>query len=678
MALLAKLGVETVSDLLHYYPKDWQDRRSNTFIASFREPQMLVFFGKVIDAREITRVKHIGLFKALLSDGVNEVEALWFKKRLRSFDVFANIKKHFEVGKELWIIGKTDPLYTGPCPKVNVEEFYDAADEQALKMHVNRIVPVYALTAGITAQRMRESVYNALTQYALEEREILPKYLLEKRGLLNAAQSLRGLHFPGTMAEMETAKKRIIYEEFLLLGLAWAIKRFQTKQIKKNYGYQIKRHLLTPFKEHLGFEFTHAQVKVINEIFKDMLSPSPMTRLLQGDVGSGKTVVALSALLLASENGYQSAFMAPTEILAEQHFYTIKKFIGGLPVKCELITSKTQAAKKKKIIEALGKGEIDIVVGTHALLEENVKFKNLKFAVIDEQHRFGVKQRTILKNKALGLDMLIMTATPIPRTLALAFYGDLDISVIDEMPKGRIPIITKKTTEDEAFGLAKTQLAAGKQVYIVYPLIEGSEKLQLKAVSAECEKAAQYFKGYKTEMLHGKMNSKDKAAVMERFVKGETHILAATTVIEVGIDVPNATVMIIQNAERFGLASLHQLRGRVGRSSFESYCLLVPEKNSEQSQARIDIMCRTNDGFKIGEEDMKMRGPGEVLGTRQHGEIELTLADMFRDKNILEEASHDRDLILANDPGLKALEHQALKEKLLDLYHKKWNLIDLS
>ena len=416
---------------------------------------------------------------------------------------------------------------------------------------------------------------------------------------------------------------------------------------------------------------------MINEIFKDMLSPRPMTRLLQGDVGSGKTIVALSALLLAAENNYQSAFMAPTEILATQHFITLKNQLKNLKVNVEILTSKTTKKNKDKILKDLAEGKIDILVGTHALIEDKVKFKNLRFIVIDEQHRFGVKQRAKLRAKARHIDMLSMTATPIPRTFALALYGDLAVSTIDEMPPNRKPIETLQLNQNGALELLRKEVAQGHQGYIVYPLIDESDKLELKAAKEEFEKLKMLMPDISFAMIHGQMGGQEKQKIMEDFLNKKYQVLVATPVIEVGIDIKNATIMIIQNAQRFGLASLHQLRGRVGRGEAKSICVLVADHVSTLAKERLDILCQTNDGFKIGQKDLALRGPGEILGTRQSGEVELKSADLIKDKNVLEEVVQDKEELFNQDPMLMLPEHQPFKKRLQELYQKYWNLIDL-
>ena len=679
--LFERLGVQTVEALLHYYPRTYQDRRLGAPPNEYNSDSLVVFKGRVLRTQEIP-ARSVLIFKAFLEDEKGQqIECTWFKKRMYRgfrFDPFGTLKKDFKMNNEVWVIGKRDDKNNFFGHKVAVDEHYPAGDVLT-KLHAGRLTPIYALTEGLTNKQFRQFVYEALQTGSLErEPEILPQALLQKRKLLSAPQALKAVHFPNSIAELESARTRLAYEEFLLLATAWGIKRTQTKILAKDYTYEIKKNLLTPFRRQLGFDFTNSQKKVINEIFKDLTSPRPMNRLLQGDVGSGKTVVALCAMLLAVENGYQAALMAPTEILAEQHFLTFKRILKGLPVKVAVLTSSTKAAAKKKLLKELAEGEIDILVGTHAVIQDGVQFKNLRLAVIDEQHRFGVKQRSRLKEKTAKLDLLTMTATPIPRTLALAFYGDLDVSTLSELPPGRQPIKTETATSKLAYDRVREEVKKGRQAYIVFPLIEESEKISAKAVTEEFEKLKKVFPEFRLAILHGQMSQSEKEGVMADFAAHKTDILVATPVIEVGIDVKNATVMVIENAERFGLASLHQLRGRVGRGEHESYCILVPQHAGSVAKERVDIICATRDGFKIGERDMQLRGPGEILGTRQSGELEFKAGDIFKDKDILYWAIEDRDELLSQDPALTMPEHALLRQKLVELYQTDWHLIDLS
>ena len=679
--LFERLEIATVEDLLHYYPRTYQDRRLGAAPNEYNSDALVVFKGRVLRTQTVP-ARSVLIFKAFLEDEKgNQIECTWFKKRTfgrYNFDPFGTLKKDFHLNNEVWVIGRRENKNNFFGNKITVEEQYPAGDVLT-ELHAGRLTPIYALTEGLTNKQFRLFVYEALQTPALAaEPEILPPALLQKRKLLSAPQALKAIHFPNSPAELENARARLAYEEFLLLATAWGIKRTQTKILAKDYSYEIKKNLLTPFRQNLGFEFTGSQRKVINEIFNDLCSPRPMNRLLQGDVGSGKTVVALCAMLLAVENGYQATLMAPTEILAEQHYFTFKRLLADLPVNVAVLTSNTKAAARKKILKELADGTLHILIGTHAVIQDNVQFCNLRLAVIDEQHRFGVKQRSKLKEKTAKLDLLTMTATPIPRTLALAFYGDLEVSTINELPPGRQIIRTETATSKLAYERVREEVSQGRQAYIVFPLIEESEKVAAKAVSEEFEKLKKVFSQFRLAMLHGQMSQSEKEQIMADFAAHKTDILVATPVIEVGIDVPNATVMVIENSERFGLASLHQLRGRVGRGQYQSYCILVPQHAGSVAKERMDIICSTRDGFKIGERDMQLRGPGEILGTRESGELELKAGDIFKGRSILYWAIEDRDEILMQDPGLSRPEHALFRRKLQELYQQNWHLIDLS
>ena len=674
--LFNALDISTVSDLLHYYPRTYSDRRKNAPLSAFKNTDDICAPFKVLNAHSI-KARALDIFKVMLESEDKQIyEAVWFKKRSFKFDGLLPLRRDFKPGAWFWIVGRRENKNSFLSNKIVVEEYYPLTAPD-LEYNVNALIPLYSLTKGLTQKFLRISQANALQNYLAEEEEILPLDLLKKRGLLQAKQALKAIHFPVSVAELENARRRLIYEEFLLMTLAFNLKARQKFVVQKKHKYTLTKKYLTPFKNNLGFSFTPSQIKVINEIFKDMLAPTAMTRLVQGDVGSGKTVVAISALLLAVESGFQGAFMAPTEILATQHFITLNKYLKPLGVNTALLTSKTTAKERQTLLTKLANGEIQILIGTHALIEDKVEFKNLSLIVIDEQHRFGVKQRAKLRQKAEQVDMLSMTATPIPRTFALAFYGDLDVSTIAELPKGRQEIKTFHTSEQEAFLKAQEAVLRGEQVYIVYPLIDESNKLELKAVTAEFEAAKQKFPNFNLGLIHGAMKPKEKQKIMEDFLAKKIDILFATPVIEVGIDVKNATVMIIENAERFGLASLHQLRGRIGRGEKASTCYLVTKNLSTISRERINIICKTCDGFKIGEKDLEIRGPGEILGTRQSGELEFKAGDIIRDKDVLKWAVEDRDYLVNKDFFLTLPEHAALKRRLIELYQKKWPLIDL-
>ncbi|OGR39421.1 MAG: ATP-dependent DNA helicase RecG [Elusimicrobia bacterium GWA2_64_40] len=675
--LFGRLGIESLDDLLFYFPRGWEDRR----LPAQREPLPCldpapIIKGKIKSIRDLYTSSQLRIFKTVVETPYGEAEASFFKRHSPRFDVFAPLRKDLKEGRTVWITGTPeDPLFVS---RLRADEYYADDDARALRMHVGRIVPVYPLTEGLTARFMREAVYEAVQAGHEAVWDFLPPALAARRGLIMRPLAARAIHFPENNFELAAARRRFIYEELLLMTLAWALKKRQTKSVQKGFAYEVKKTLLTPFRANLGFQFTASQAHAINEIFTDMQAPTPMARLLEGDVGSGKTVVALSAMLLAAENGGQSVFAAPTEILAEQHFLTFERFLKGLGLRFALLTGRMKASEKKKILADLADGKIDILLGTHAVISDGVKFKNLRLVVIDEQHRFGVRQRAALRAKGDRADMLIMTATPIPRTLFLAMYGDLDLSVLKELPPGRKPIKTTEADEVTAFAAAKEEVAKGRQAYIVYPVIEETAEADMKSVKSEFERLKALFRGKRVDMLHGRMPGELKKRVMDDFAAGRTDILVATQVIEVGIDVPNATLMVINNAERYGLASLHQLRGRVGRGRHDSRCLLVAHARAGDAAERLRAMVASSNGFELSEKDIYIRGAGEILGVRQHGDMDFKIADMSRDGEVLAQAMEDRETILTADPELASAENRGLHKKLRDLYAARWNLIDLS
>ncbi|MCR4820309.1 MAG: ATP-dependent DNA helicase RecG [Elusimicrobiales bacterium] len=677
-ALFNKLGIADIEDLAFYFPRKWIDRRLD------QEKKDLPFVskaavacGEVISAREAYAASGLVIFKAMIKrDGGGNTEAVFFKRRARGFDVFASLRKDFRPGSRVWITGDSDDMLF--LSRIRAQEYYCDNDALAKKLHIGRIIPVYSLTEGLTGKAMRETVAAGLAIAADGIGDFLPARIRSKRALFSRAEALRSIHFPENYFQLEFARKRLIYEELLLFALACSIRRREIREIPKHFSYEVKRHLLTPFRRNLGFELTAGQKKAINEIFDDMMAPVPMARLLEGEVGSGKTVVALSAMLLVAENGAQSAFIAPTEILAQQHFFAFEKFLKGLKVRFELLTGSTPAAKRKKILEGLASGETDIIIGTHAILSSGVKFKNFRLAVVDEQHRFGVRQRAAMRNKGDLADMLVMTATPIPRSLFLSMYGDLDLSTIKELPAGRKPVKTLETDEQTAFDAVARETAAGNKVYIVYPAIEDSVQAGLKAVKTEFEKIKKFFPHLKIDLLHGRMKSGEKKKAMENFAAGDTQVLVATQVVEVGLDVPEASLMIINNAERFGLAALHQLRGRVGRGNKQSKCLLVCGSRTAESSERLAALVNCPSGFELSQKDIYLRGAGDIFTEEQHGDMGFKLADLSRDGEILRQAISDKDELLSIDPGISAPENAGIRAKLIEQYAGKWNLIDLS
>lgn len=675
---LAKMGIVRPEDLIHTYPRAWEDRRLLHTVRDAVMGEKTTLRGTVRAVDIATTRSGLGLASVVFEDATGKLDAVWYKKMNPRYDVFSGLRQQLQVGRSLVIYGGLEWGPHGRQLRVEDHAFLSAADQKLEgddRFHFDRIVPVYTVPEDMSAKFLRTLVGRVLGDTGAPPVEMLPPWVLQRFSFPSKSWAVQKIHFPESLVEKEKARTRLAFEEFLLLETALGLLRQRVKTEPKQHHYQLKRHLLTPFREGLGFEFTEAQKRVIREIFEDMQSPAPMNRLLQGDVGSGKTLVALCAMLLAVENGGQAVLMAPTEILAEQHATTFRRMLGSLPVRVALLTGRQSAAEKRQTLDSVAAGKIDLVIGTHALVQNRVRFSRLMLAVIDEQHRFGVQHRSLLREKGSHPDVLVMTATPIPRTLALSLYGDLDVSVVDQLPPGRTPIDTRHVAEPEAYARIRDAVARGEQAYVVYPLVEESDKVELKAAVQEAEILKETaFRNLRVGVLHGQLPSAEKDAIMEGFRQKRLDILVATSVIEVGIDVPNATVMAIQHAERFGLSTLHQLRGRVGRGAKASTCLLIAECRNDDARRRIDIMTQTNDGFRLSEEDLSMRGPGEVMGVMQHGLPEFRVADLVQDAHILQQARTAAEELLRRDGGLRETEHAALKRAMLEQYASRWQL----
>jgi len=640
--LFNKLGIYTVYDLLTYYPKKYIDYSKRILIRDLTEDTDATVFGTVSKVKTFTSKKKLTVMTVTVQDESGSLDLTFFHTSTNRF-LTEHYKSNFKAGTRLMISGKVKvDSYTNRLTLSKIEyqkvdgDFYESEN-----LNVGRIVPIYGLCENLNIKTLRRAISNALEDWSKAIKNVIPAKIKEEYNLLEKSQSLKSIHFPKNFEEAEAARTSLVFEELFLLELKMGI--LKQEHIKNISSTNLKVEddgLVQKFLKGLPFELTSAQKRAINEIFNDINSGKPMQRLLQGDVGSGKTVVACTMLLAAVENGYQAAIMAPTEILAAQHFNNFVSLLAPLGVNVALFTSSNPQKQKKLLETNLLNGQIDIAVGTHALIQNNIEFKNLGAVIIDEQHRFGVKQRNALKSKASVPQMLTMSATPIPRTLALTVHGDLDLTVIDELPAGRKEIKTsliRLSEHKKAYDLIKKEIDKGYQAYIVFPLIEESETISAKAATKEAETLRKgIFRDYNVGLLHGKMSAEKKDDVMKAFKAKKYDILVSTTVIEVGVDVPNATVMMIENAERFGLSQLHQLRGRVGRNSLQSYCILVSSSGNQDTLARLNIMTQTNDGFIIAEKDLEIRGPGEFLGIRQSGLPELNLTDLTKDLKILE------------------------------------------
>ena len=665
--LKREIGIETYGDLLEYYPYKYVDR-SHIYTISSLSPDMpfVQIKGRILSFESFQMGVKKKRLVAHFGDGTGVVDLVWFSGT-------QYVSKNYKTGVEYIVFGK--PTIFGGRFQISHPELDLAENLQLSEMGMQ---PFYVTTERMKnfglSSRSLEKIVKALLSRLPPQPETLPDYITAPLHLVSRDAAIRGVHYPHTQMEMQKARERLKFEELFYVQLN--ILRYTANHRRKYRGYLLPRigeHFNSFFKQNLKFELTGAQKRVMHEIQADMNTGRQMNRLVQGDVGSGKTLVALMAMLIAVDNGFQACMMAPTEILAEQHLATIKDFLKGLNVRVELLTGIVKGKKRKEILEGVVTGDVHILVGTHAVIEDTVQFHNLGLAVVDEQHRFGVAQRAKLWAKNQNPPhILVMTATPIPRTLAMTIYGDLDISVIDELPPGRKPIQTLHKYDNQMTTLyngIRQQITLGRQVYIVYPLISESEKMDLKNLEDGFEQLQNIFPDYKMSKVHGRMKPAEKEAEMQRFASGETQILVATTVIEVGVNVPNASVMVIMEAQRFGLSQLHQLRGRVGRGADQSYCILVSgHELSAETRKRLEIMTETNDGFRIAEADLKLRGPGDLEGTQQSGlAFDLKIADIARDGQLVQLARDEAQKIIDEDPECNSQRHALLWRRLNEL-----------
>lgn len=665
--LKREIGIETYGDLLEYYPYKYVDR-SHIYTISSLSPDMpfVQIKGRILSFESFQMGVKKKRLVAHFGDGTGVVDLVWFSGT-------QYVSKNYKTGVEYIVFGK--PTIFGGRFQISHPELDLAENLQLSEMGMQ---PFYVTTermknSGLSSRSL-EKIVKALLSRLPPQPETLPDYITAPLHLVSRDAAIRGVHYPHAQMEMQKARERLKFEELFYVQLN--ILRYTANHRRKYRGYLLPRigeHFNSFFKQNLKFELTGAQKRVMHEIQADMNTGRQMNRLVQGDVGSGKTLVALMAMLIAVDNGFQACMMAPTEILAEQHLATIKDFLKGLNVRVELLTGIVKGKKRKEILEGVVTGDVHILVGTHAVIEDTVQFHNLGLAVVDEQHRFGVAQRAKLWAKNQNPPhILVMTATPIPRTLAMTIYGDLDVSVIDELPPGRKPIQTLHKYDNQMTTLyngIRQQITLGRQVYIVYPLISESEKMDLKNLEDGFEQLQNIFPDYKMSKVHGRMKPAEKEAEMQRFASGETQILVATTVIEVGVNVPNASVMVIMEAQRFGLSQLHQLRGRVGRGADQSYCILVSgHELSVETRKRLEIMTETNDGFRIAEADLKLRGPGDLEGTQQSGlAFDLKIADIARDGQLVQLARDEAQKIIDEDPECNSQRHALLWRRLNEL-----------
>lgn len=663
--ILERLDIKVLNDLLFYFPWRYEDRKSLKKINELSYGHIETTMCEVLSTEIITTPrKRMKIFEITVSDQTGFLKSKWFNQPY--------LARYFKKGQKVILSGtvKGNP-YAGSGLEMENPDFELVGEEDRF-IHTSRMVPVYKATEGISPKQIRTLMFNAVSNYLFLIEDYVPEEVLKRHALKPLDWAVKELHFPEEVTDVNMlnngsspAHRRLAFDEFFLLELGLALLK-KGEVLEQGISFKTDNCLVNKFFNSLPFQLTKAQHRVLAEIMADLQRPLPMNRLIHGDVGCGKTVIALVSMLVAVENGYQACLMAPTELLAEQHFINIHKMIETLGLRIVLLTS----SSKGKPVDDISEGNAQIIIGTHALIQEQVKFKKLGLAIIDEQHKFGVVQRANIRRKGFNPDILIMTATPIPRTLALTLYGDLDISIIDELPSGRKPIITKMffpAQKDRVHSLIKEELTKGRQVYIVYPLIEESEKLDLKSAIDGAEALRKIYPERRIGLVHGKMHRNDREAVMTQFKSGEIDILVATTVIEVGIDVPNASLMLIVHAERFGLAQLHQLRGRIGRGGYDSYCLLMAYPPfSEEAKRRLKAMEATSDGFKIAEEDLAIRGPGDFFGTRQSGIPDLKIANIIRDIKELETARKEAFDLIEAEPGLNR--YPLLKETL----QKKW------
>ena len=671
--LLEKKGILTVEDALYFLPRCYEDRTDLKKISELKAGRKETGLGEIlISGVAFYQNRRKRVFEVVVGDGSGTLTLKWFRGNDRY------LRERFKKGRQIIFSGEVRWFnYQREIHHPDVEIVEGEAEKDYLNF--KRIVPIYSETEGLYQKTLRRLMKAIVDGYAGELSNSIPEEIVERQDLINVSEAFRRVHFPPEGESVEAldlqrsdAHRRIIFDEFFFLELGMALKR-KGVALEPGISFKTDGVLVQKLLHLLSFGLTRAQAKVLAEIKEDLGKPHPMNRLIQGDVGSGKTIVALLTCLYVVEGGYQAAIMAPTEVLAEQHFLNLHRWLEPLGVKVALLTSSIKNSERDDVYERIRSGDVQLVIGTHAVIQEAVEFHRLGIAIIDEQHKFGVVQRALLRKKGENPDVLVMTATPIPRTLAMTIYGDLDISLIDEMPPGRMPVDTKVFLESgraRVYRIVEEEVRKGRQAFVVYPLVEESEKLDLKDATQMAEHLQkEVFPDFRIGLLHGRMRSDEKEAIMMDFKKGEIQILVATTVIEVGIDIPNASVMVVEHAERFGLSQLHQLRGRIGRGRYRSKCILLAQyRSSEEAKTRLRAMEKTTDGFKIAEEDLALRGPGEFFGIRQSGLPDFRVAQLIRDTPILIEARKEAFRLIQEDPELVHPSHLGVRDALI----KRW------
>jgi ATP-dependent DNA helicase RecG len=677
--LFEKKGIRTVEDALYFLPRVYEDRRNLKKISELKPGKKETGFGEILlSGVAYYQNKRKRVFEALIGDGSGVITLKWFQGNERY------LKDRFKKGRRLIFSGEVRWFsYQNEIHHPDVE----MVDGDIEKDYLNfkRIVPIYSETEGLHQRTLRRLMKNILDGYVGELSSPIPKEILERQNLIDFPEAFWRVHFPPDGESLEELNlhrsdghRRIIFDEFFFLELGLALKK-RGVALETGISFKTDGHLAQKLLSLLSFKLTRAQERVLAEIEEDMEKPHPMNRLIQGDVGSGKTIVALLASMRVVECGYQAAIMAPTEVLTEQHYLNIHRWVEPLGVQVALLTSSVKGLEREELYRRIQRGDVHLVIGTHAVIQEQVEFHRLGLAIVDEQHKFGVVQRGLLKKKGENPDVLVMTATPIPRTLAMTIYGDLNVSLIDEMPPGRMPIETKvfpESARGRVYRILEEEVKKGRQAFIVYPLVEESEKLDLKDATRMAEHLqGGVFPEFRIGLLHGRMRSEEKEAIMMEFKEGRIQILVATTVIEVGIDIPNASVMVVEHAERFGLSQLHQLRGRIGRGRYSSRCILLAQyRSSEEAKTRLRAMEKTNDGFQIAEQDLELRGPGEFFGIRQSGLPDFRVAHLIRDTPILIEARKEAFRLVQEDPALAQPPHSALKHVVMNRWRGRLEL----